>query len=183
MSPSNSARWDGIPCTISSLIDTQRQRGKTRPATEYPLKAGIAFFFNVSSSAIASNSSVVIPGATVCFSSCSTSATITFARLIISISRDHLSEITSLTPQRLAHAVVDLIYRPNPVHIRENASFAIIVDQRRRLLVIGDKTSLNGLLTIIFSLIESPATTFTDSILIWRVERYVVKPSTAFTGS
>ena len=53
------------------------------------------FLFKVSSSAMASKSKVVTPGATRSFSSCRTSATMTFARLMISISRADLSEITA----------------------------------------------------------------------------------------
>ena len=62
------------------------------------LERRMAFLLSVNSSATESNSIVVTPGATVCFSSCKTSATIRFARLMMSISRGDLSEITLLVP-------------------------------------------------------------------------------------
>src|SRR4030095_4388705 len=112
-------------------------------------------------------------GATRRLSSWSTSATIRFARLMISISRADLSEITALNPQSCGYTGANLVDFPDAVELSEQSPLAIITDQRRGLVLVNLQAVRDRLFPIILALIKLPATAVAHSRLFRRIEYHV----------
>src|SRR5512145_2277319 len=112
MSPSVRGREDGIPCTMTSLGEAQRDFGYPR----YPLKAGVAPAFVVHSSALRSRSRVVTPGLTISLSRIRTSSTILLHRSIVWISDHVLQKIMTPGLSRSPRKPASERPRPAPIH-------------------------------------------------------------------
>src|SRR4051812_15641074 len=142
MSPSPSTRFlDGMPCTISWLIDAQME-----PVKPYsPLNAGVApGWLRMNSSATASSSSVVTPGRTASRTRCTAAARIRPPSAISSISRALLSWITVCRPpsssagQRTERAGGHVLHRAHRVDDGDLGAMLLVPVEHRACLLVVD---------------------------------------------
>ena len=76
---------------------------------------------------------------------------------------------------------MDPLRAPHPIYLSEQTLVAIMIDKRRRLGLIDMETSLNGLFSIILSLIEVPMTFVTNILSSGRIENHMIKGATSAT--
>src|SRR5882757_1357496 len=169
-SPSRITRSPGMPCTISSFTDVHSVAGKSGtpgpPGT--PMKDGMPPARRMFSSAIASRSLVVIPGAIVALSNSRVSPTSNPATRIFwicsgvlySIIRSRLLNISAsgaVAAQCGNRSFGDVLHRSGGVHSDQDAGFGVIPDDRCGLLRVYLQPMPDGLLAVVVALEELPA--------------------------
>src|SRR3954452_21136067 len=183
-SPSRmTAFFEGMPCTISELIDVQMHAGNPR----YPLNDGIATSPRMDSSATASRSAVVMPGVTAALSFSRVRPTTSPASRISAISSSvliwinvaSLSERTECGERPLRH-VVDGTHR---VDAHEYAGLGVVAHQRCRLLVVDLEPVTDRLRLVVVALEQLATADVTHTLRRRRVEVQMPDVSAAPAGT
>src|SRR3954449_5998774 len=183
-SPSRmTAFFEGMPCTISELIDVQMHAGNPR----YPLNDGIAPSPRMDSSATASRSAVVMPGVTAAFSFSRVRPTTSPASRISAISSSVLIwiKVASL-PERAKRGESPLrhvIHGTHRVDAHEHTSLRVVAHQRRRLFVVDLEPVTDRLRLVVVTLEQLATADVTHTLRRWRVEVQMPDVSAAAAGT
>src|SRR5689334_13017607 len=176
-SPSARTRCgDGIPCTTSSLSDAQIEAGNPR----YPRNDGVAPWERMYSSATASRSAVVRPGATAATTRSMVPAVIRPDRRIFAISSSVLRKITALpffqqVGDRVEGALGDLVLGPLGVHLAEQPALPEVELQRLGVVVVDLEPVAHGLLGVVVPQVQLPPARVADVLDPGGVELHVVR--------